>query len=566
MAAPGLQPYNIPSTQPDEPVLNSVEPSTPQDNDLAPESSQITLPPTEVPNSPIDTQHSFKSEPLNDRASAAVIPSSLTPPPSSQVANFNANVKRSTLQASQGSILFSPPATVLQPTRDRDTLTSDDYLVPSSEQIKNASADDLRNMLQTCIAENQKLKMETAHHKLQLNLLNLQAENDLERAAVEHDMIRAEVDAIRSSDYFLQTKRELSAAAEAHQIRLQVVTNQCDSALEENKLLQRKIRSAKKVIMQKEEETQNLTEERDMLLNRIRENREHFQMLCSPGGILHGALTPKAAISTPQQAPRATPRQTPRSALRGPEDAEHGLSALLQAMSQDNNSAPSTPIVPSRGPPRQMGKHHRNVQSLSSLPTTPQSQVRGGNGSLLPSISIVPQSEPQRHTARHFLPTTPTPKHDRRRKSRESTISVDENEELARQALESAAAVQPYTAPSQGSNRGGYTSVRGASTSYREDEDRDMYESQASQAASEMLRRDPRESFDVASSMSSEDGTRDRQPKGYANVGDKRKLSGNYENHDHHATVNGKSPNKRLRAAGSVDEASRVGLGIQYER
>jgi hypothetical protein len=311
--------------------------------------------------------------------------------------------------------------------------------------------------------------------------------------------------------------------------------------------------------MQKEEETQALTEERDMLLTRIRENREHFQTLCSPGGILYGALTPKQAVqSTPQQVARGTPRQTPRTAVRGPEDPEHGLSALLQAMSQDNNSAPSTPLPTQRPSGRQVGKHNRNVQSLSSLPTTPLNRTHGSQGGLLPSVSLVPQTEPPaRYPERRFLPTTPTPKHDRRRKSRESTISVEDNEELARQAMQSVAAVQ-----SHGSSRGGYVNARGPPPhSY---EDRDMYDSQASQAATEMLRRDPRESFEVASSLeSSEESPGKKHAKINAPSAGKRAFSGGH-GQDDGAVRDPGSPSKRARLGGAVRDDARVGLGIKY--
>ncbi|KAK0382842.1 hypothetical protein NLU13_9937 [Sarocladium strictum] len=559
MAAAGTAPLNGAAASGDEPILNSVEPSTPRETNLP--NSQVTLPSTEVANSPIaelDPNESFRTEVNEDRTTVAVIPSSLTPPPSSQVAAHNADAKRTVLGPPQGSALFSPPATVLNTARDRNAVALEEYTPPTPAQIQDASADDLRGMLQTCIAEHQKLKMEAAHHKLQLNLLNLQAESDLERAAVEHDMVRAEVDAIRSSEYFVQTKRELSAAAEAQQARYQIIKEQYKAAIDDNKMLNRKIRSAKKVIMQKEEETQALTEERDMLLTRIRENREHFHTLCNPGGILYGALTPKQAVaSTPQQAARATPRQTHRSTIRGPEDPEHGLSALLQAMSQDNNSAPSTPLTTQRPSGRQVGKHNRNVQSLSSLPTTPLNRAHGSQGGLLPSVSLVPQTEPPtRHSERRFLPTTPTPKHERR-KSRESTISVEDNEELARQAMQSAATVQSYP-----SARSGYVNARGGpSHSY---EDRDMYDSQASQAATEMLRRDPRESFDVASSMESSEGSPvKKQAKNNAPATGKRTFSGGH-GQDDGAVRDPGSPSKRARLGDVMREDSRVGLGIKY--
>ncbi|KAE9571266.1 hypothetical protein CGCF415_v005435 [Colletotrichum fructicola] len=552
------------------------EPTTPQDNDvLAVNSSQVTLPSTEVPASPMDPNQSFKTEVNDDRmSSAAVIPSSLTPPPSSQVVAHAGNgVLQATYGGSQRSALFSPPATGFNTTVRRDGGLGSEYVPPAPKQVLDATADELRAMMQTCIAEHAKLKMEAAHHKLQYNLLSLQADEDAKRAAVEHEMTRREIEALRTAEYSRQAVRELSAASESAQMKYLQMKMWYEESIDENEALSRRVKMAKKVISQKEEEIVSLTEERDMMLNRIRENREHFHMLCSPGGIFHGAMTPRqqpqhqTSVSTPQQAHRATPKQTPRSAHRDARvDRDHGpepIAALLQALSQDNNSAPSTPTTTVRPAPRMPPKHTRNAQSLSSLPTTPLSRPqRHEQSGLLPSVNLVPQSEPRHSYSRaQIIPGTPPPAvREPTRKSRESTISADDNEELARQALESVANL------SQAS--------RNASRSFRKplptgEDDEDVSESQASQAASEMLRRDPRESFEVASSVGSRDGTpapaeksARLQAKLFPGItkghttADKRKFSG--------GAPNAQETLKRMRMSGSSVEDPKVGLGIQY--
>lgn len=552
------------------------EPTTPQDNDvLAVNSSQVTLPSTEVPASPMDPNQSFKTEVNDDRmSSAAVIPSSLTPPPSSQVVAHAGNgVLQATYGGSQRSALFSPPATGFNTTVRRDGGLGSEYVPPAPKQVLDATADELRAMMQTCIAEHAKLKMEAAHHKLQYNLLSLQADEDAKRAAVEHEMTRREIEALRTAEYSRQAVRELSAASESAQMKYLQMKMWYEESIDENEALSRRVKMAKKVISQKEEEIVSLTEERDMMLNRIRENREHFHMLCSPGGIFHGAMTPRqqpqhqTSVSTPQQAHRATPKQTPRSAHRDARvDRDHGpepIAALLQALSQDNNSAPSTPTTTVRPAPRMPPKHTRNAQSLSSLPTTPLSRPqRHKQSGLLPSVNLVPQSEPRHSYSRaQIVPGTPPPAvREPTRKSRESTISADDNEELARQALESVANL------SQAS--------RNASRSFRKplptgEDDEDVSESQASQAASEMLRRDPRESFEVASSVGSRDGTpapaeksARLQAKLFPGItkghttADKRKFSG--------GAPNAQETLKRMRMSGGSVEDPKVGLGIQY--
>ncbi|KAL0933739.1 FAD-dependent oxidoreductase-like enzyme [Colletotrichum truncatum] len=570
------------------------EPTTPQENDvLALNSSQVTLPSTEVPASPIDPNQSFKTEVNDDRmSSAAVIPSSLTPPPSSQVvAHTGHGALQATYGGSQRSALFSPPATVLNTTVRRDGGLGSEYLPPAPQQVLEATADELRAMMQTCIDEHAKLKMEAAHHKLQYNLLSLQADEDAKRAAVEHEMTRREIEALRTAEFSRQAVRELSAASESAQIKYLQMKMSYEEAMEENEALARRVKMAKKVISQKEEEIVTLAEERDMLLNRIRENREHFHMLCSPGGIFHGAMTPKQqshhhpTVSTPQQAHRATPKQTPRSANRDARvDRDHGpepIAALLQALSQDNNSAPTTPTKLVRPAPRMPPKHTRNTQSLSSLPTTPLSRPhRHEQSGLLPSVNLVPQSEPRHRysSSIHVVPGTPPPPpppvREPTHKSRESTISADDNEELARQALESVAKSASFLSQaSRTSSRGSRRPLPGGGG---EGEEEEVYESQASQAASEMLRRDPRESFEVASSV----GSRDVTPapaeksarlhaklfpgiaKGHATP-DKRKFSGGASNAQE-ALSNIASQSKRMRMNGPVEENPKVGLGIQY--
>ncbi|KAL7918025.1 hypothetical protein ACQKWADRAFT_305223 [Trichoderma austrokoningii] len=544
----------------------AVNPSTPQETGP----SQTTLPTTEVPGSPIDPPNqSFKTEVIDDRPAIAVIPSSMTPPPSTQVAASNGASRRA-YSNSQQSVLCSPPATILNTMRGRDI--EPEFAPPAPHQLLEASADELRAMLQTCIAENQKLKMEAAHHKLQFNLLSLQADEESKRAAVEHDMMRREVDALRMAEHSRQARRELSSASESMQNKYLQMKMWYESAVEENEALGRRVKLAKKVIQRKQEETISLAEERDMLLNRIRENREHFHMLCSPGGIFHGALTPKHGItSTPQQ--QHNRGATTRALHRGETDGrEHGLSALLEAMSQsqtqennnnaaaNNNSAPSTPMVMARPAARLVRRHQRNAQSMSSLPTTPMHNLRGGDHSgLLPSVNLVAQTEPRsRYSQRRFVPTTPPSQRHSRRRRRESTVSMEDNEELARQAIESVKAVQTLASRPSGVV---VPAAAGGPISSQEDEQEDeeqVYDSQASRAAAKMLRQYP--GVDASEGPAVKSAAMHAKlftGSGPAAGAEKRKLAAEGE-------IQAESPQKRAKAGGAASDGRRVGLGIQY--
>lgn len=375
-------------------------------------------------------------------------------------------------------------------------------------------------MLQTCISEHQKLKMETAHHKLQLNLMSMQAEEESKRAAVEHDMVRREVDALRMAEHSRQARRELSSSADSMQSKYLQTKAWYDAAMDENDSLAQRLRVAKKVIQQKEDQTVGLMEERDVLLNRIRENREHFHMLCSPGGIFHGALTPKQQTQLSTTATQHHHHHSQPRSHATDDRQEGGLSALLQAMSQDhhhhsnNTSAPTTPKH-QKAAGRRGSRHNRNAQSMSSLPSTPMRRAQRDPG-LLPSIDLVPQTEPRMRYADRFDFDARAQKQDQEqgRKSRESTISADD-EEVARQALMSVREErrdEPYGSQTA-TDRQGET----------------PYGSQASQAATEMLRRQVDES-------------QNRQSQGRQS---KRKFSGDVQ----------ASP-KRAR------QTERIGLGI----
>ncbi|KAI1735638.1 Thiolase, N-terminal domain-containing protein [Xylaria scruposa] len=459
------------------------------------------MPSTAIPGSPVDPTASFKTELNDDRLSPPrIIRSSLTPPPSSQVVqnNTTAGISLGYVNSQRANRILSPPSTTLPNlNRDRLSLNVADYVPPASHQVENATMDELRSMLKSCLQINAKLKSETAHHNLQYELLSIQAMEDANRANVENEMTRREVEALRSAECARQARRELEIRVDPVQTKYHELQQAHDALTKEHNELLRRFKSASRLVQQQAEEINMLNEDRAMLLNRIRENRQHFQMLCSPGGVFYGALTPKTPATSPQQH-RTTPRQTPRSANRSArhetETNAAGFAALLQALKQDN-SAPTTPTSANRAAPRAPFRQHRAAHSLSSLPATPQSRSRGNHG-LLPSIDLVPRTEPAQRFGNRVNPQTPTPRN--RRNSRESTISAeDEAEENSRMmTLESvAAAAQSYM------SQGSHYSRR------REGEEEEVFESQATQAASEMLRRDPRESFEVASSVGSRDVT-----------------------------------------------------------
>lgn len=417
-------------------------------------------------------------------------------------------------------MLSSPPPTIVNGTK-KEPGTAAPVANLSTEQLSHTSTEEIASIFRSLRAENQELaaaaaeaRMSAAHHKLQHNLLTIETEEAALRGEVEHEMTRREVQALQR-----MVQGPESQAGRDYVARLKAY---CHDMQDKNTDLQKRLMKAKKLIGERDQEIGALAEEKKMLMTRLRENREHMNYFRSPGGIFHHA-TPKISNSsypaTPQQH-RATPKHTPMTGHSVRRDhSQEPFAALLLAdrvLSQENNSAPSTPIVGRRPDPHTPIRHSRNVQSLSSLPSTPRS-ARPGTSTLLPSAPI---TEVQvKHTPNQRREYVPAREYERRRKSRDSTISASDTEEIARAAM-----------------------------SYRE-ESEEVQQSQASQSATEMLRRDPRESFEVAASRTGTPGGEKYQSKIMGAVS-KRKRDG-----DSFGGVTA----KKLRAA------EVVGLGIGYD-
>lgn len=476
-------------------------------------SSPIDIPTTPQPHEDLQTSNDMKrlTSPSN-----SIVPDaksiSVTPPPSSQMPR---QVEAATPDA---SILSSPPLTVVNGAKKDVAVVPG---LPTSDQIQNASTEELRDILDGVLAANTKLelaareaRMSAAHFKLQHNLLIIDSEEAIKRLEVEHDMTRREVQALQN------TGRDNESYSYIAKLK-----TYCKELEEEGNITRRRLHKAKQLIEDKDFKLIEAREENERLRDRIRQNREHINMLRSPGGPLHLG-SPKTSPITPQHY-RTTPKHTPGSLRRRePPGSARPFEALLLAdavLSQEHNSAPSTPIISRHPGPRTPNRHTRNVQSVSSLQAITGSARRVGHSGLLPSAQFSPEAEARSVGSHSWNPVRDS--RERRRKSRDSTISAEDNE------------------PIQAGGR-----------SFRE-ESEEVYESQASQSATEMLRVDPRESFEVAASRTTTPNPGDKpyqQSKIYGgvtkSVAEKRKRSDD----DMHATA------KKLRAAAGAA----IGLGI----
>ncbi|CZR61236.1 uncharacterized protein PAC_11132 [Phialocephala subalpina] len=459
----------------------------------------------------------------------SVAPSGITPPPSSQAHARKESHRSATPEYSSAGALSSPPPTVLNGTK-RDAPSNASTTRPTADEIANATKDELKEIVKKVMAENTKLdaaaseaRMSAAHYKLQHRLLTIESEEALKRMEVEHDITRREVEVLQG------TGRESTNVEYTQKLKAY-----CKSLEEEIYASHKRLDRAKRLIETKDDQIADAREEIARLHERIRQNREHINVLRSPGGPLH-ASTPKTP-ATPHQYHRGTPRYTPSShrQVRYPaQDNQERFNALLMAGSiiqnQENNSAPSTPIAAHRPDPRTPNRHNRGVQSLSSFPTTPGSGRPMTGNTLLPAAELSQGADARINVlAQNALHQLNQQSQPRRRKSRDSTISASDHEEI----------------------------VRATQDSYREDSE-EVQESQASQSATEMLRADPRESFEVAASRTHTplpDKPKTHQSKLFAPVSksgaEKRKRDEDY----------GGSINKKARS-----DAEAIGLGIGFE-
>ncbi|KAL3427757.1 hypothetical protein PVAG01_01266 [Phlyctema vagabunda] len=378
---------------------------------------------------------------------------SLTPPPSTQYTS-----RQQGRDTPTASMLSSPPATVATGLARHNTNFIAHTNV-SEEYLKEASADELRDLVRNLSANGAKQdallaesRMNIAHLNLQMNMLSAEKESELQRMEVEHNMTKCEVRMLSRARSDVNTP---GSSLLTNYIKLD---EKHQALADMAEALRHRLDRAKKIIVAKDDEITDLRESNQMYRKRIQEKHDLYHALRSPGGPYHSSnlKTPTGSNPNTPQQHQSTPKRTP---MTGRVEREEPFAALLLAdrvLSQENNSAPSTPIIARRTEPRTPIRHHRGAQSLSALQITPNSsQPMPVNSSLLPSAQFHPQ-----HDREH-----------RRRESRDSTISAPDAEEIARAALSSFC-----------------------------EESEEINESQASQTATEMLRVDPREFFEVAAS------------------------------------------------------------------
>lgn len=475
-------------------------------DNLPPSSAHLIPSPSQDSSPDLDSLLAIPSSSKRSKYHSPTPPSSsMTPPPSTQPPKRVASPATESgesrgITPTPAVTMSSPPATGARAAQmPMGTTASLGLQFPSSQQLDTATTSELRQLLIAALQEAKEARMSAAHYKLQHNLLELETEETTNRLEVEHEMMRREVEVLQQAELSRRDSHNThysSSAAEQQDKEDKEATDRYIAELrayaeavgKENAKLLRRFERAKKVIADKEEDIKELSTENKRLLDRIRQNREHFQRLTSQGGIYaspqsHSVSATRTVPSTPNYRERAIPRQTPGSARpvqqmrdfnhvqmqnqqqlmqhgtpmqQQHHDRQDSFAALLMAdrVLNDQNSAPTTPRRATthaqntgHGHPTSSAiRHHRAAQSLSSLPTQPVQiqQYTQMDYALAPSHA--PLLSPPQLGERQSLPGAtyyeqpPLPRISprdrvRRRKSRDSTISASDEEEREKEIL-----------------------------------------------------------------------------------------------------------------------------------
>ncbi|KAJ9652812.1 hypothetical protein H2198_007942 [Neophaeococcomyces mojaviensis] len=295
---------------------------------------------------------------------------------------------------------------LLTPTTSRVKAARD---LPTVDRIDHAGADELRNMVKSLVGDLTEARVTTANAKLQHHLLTLQTNQAAERAEVENQLSRRQVDFLRSKQHKSPSKPLLPTTSAVQLPSMNDTLTQNLRDLEEHcERLEEMCEQLKREKELQAERIQSLSEHNTLLVNRIKENREHFTRIRAHSPIF---MTPREAYTTPRR--RGYSRYQDDTPAHAPFAA---LIAADQILSQETASVPSTPTKTHTGRAKQ--GHSRGAHSLSSI-QTPKNHVRpstsdGFLGSQL--VLSAPGSQLVNESA------------ERERHDRDSTISISDHD------------------------------------------------------------------------------------------------------------------------------------------
>ena len=399
------------------------------------------------------------------RASPVRDTGTMTPPPSSQVPKSSSRSSQAANTSRREHTLASPPPTLkVGPPINSGSLFGE---IPSLETVHEMDEVQLRGLVTELLPAFGEARVSAAHSKLQHSLLSIETEEAAKRAAVEQEATRREVQVLQEGSPVHRSSFSPRSPQASMQRNLQLALAHCRDLQSENALLEKRLRSSKKMIVQLDEQNADLKETVHLLRQRIKENRDHLTEMQSTGAISINS-TPVMDYSTPlhnrtPKTPATVSRPSRESNLTiGSQDPFDALLLAGQVMNGEANSVPSSPY---QARAKRLHPHHvRGAHSLSSLPTTPQrSRPMTADDALsrpycraTPDLSFsAPASQ------------LPYPEKSRAQEDRESTISASDGEEdtygdeimPGSQASQMATDMLRHSLGPQGSNNTGSSQV-----------------------------------------------------------------------------------------------------------
>ena len=348
----------------------------------------------------------------------------ITPPPSAQISA----VQHPQLRATFGreTSLASPPATL----KSAPPITSVGLYgeVPPVESVQTMDKEQLRTLVQELIPALGEARVSAAHSKLQHSMLTIQNEEAIMRAEVEHAATKREVAVLQEGKPNIHGFSPKSSQTSVHR-NLHLALSHCRELQIENVILDKRLRSSKRMIARLDGENMDLKNRNHELHERIKANRAHLNKMQQSGVIsIHG--TPMTEFGTPL--PKGTPRtpatsRTIRNHGSGTIGSQTPFDQLVfagQLMNGEPTSVPGTPS-PTK-PSKSHSQHTRGAYSLSSLPSTPNQA--------LPLVRNEISSAEQLIKGSHGRLSPSTTKHSHEdqmldRNERETTISLSDDED-----------------------------------------------------------------------------------------------------------------------------------------
>lgn len=335
---------------------------------------------------------------------------------------------RSPISKQHVNQLASPPSTLkATPALKSSGLFGE---VPTLDSVQDLNEEQLRSLLSEVLPALTEARMSAAHAKLQHNLLSIENSEYIKRAEVEHEMIRREVKVLQEGRADRGGPSASPRSPQSTARHLDLALKRCTELQSQNFAYEQRLRKAKKCIATLDGDNFELKLENKLLRDRIKDNRDHLNAMRASGTLsING--TPLTEYRTPLHRTPKTPGAARSTLTVNPVGSQDAFNALLQAgevMSGEANSVPSTPT-------RHIAKklHHshiRGAHSMSSLPSTPKRAKQILTGSTLVT--------PVEKVGRTPLLAVPTPsaqltyeEEERRRSSRDSTISASESENQA---------------------------------------------------------------------------------------------------------------------------------------